>query len=150
MEMSTYGSDPLTPISHVVNHEWQREEKARADAKKAKQQQRRECRETHSLMWMQQEKEGLSLPPTIENTSSGSDDGVGWLDLEEEDEVPLATRAKGKEVVAQFVPSAVRARAAPTSAECVTLASEGAATGVRPAQGARRPHRPRRSASVRC
>jgi hypothetical protein len=36
METSAYGSDPPTPNSHVDNHERQQEEKAKADARKAK------------------------------------------------------------------------------------------------------------------
>jgi hypothetical protein len=92
MEMSSNGSDPPTPRSHAANRGRQQEEKERKDTEKETRKRREERRKVHSLVWVQWEKEGLSLPPTLENTRSDSDDDVGCSELEEgdEDEVPLA------------------------------------------------------------
>jgi hypothetical protein len=137
--MSAYGSDPLTPRSHVVNHVRQQEHKERKDAEKATRKRCEECRKAHSLVWVQWEKEGLSLPMILENTDSDSDGGVVWSELEEgsEDEVPLAAGARGKVVV--------QARAAAASAAGTTSAGEGTTTvgvpgtgGVSLAQGTKK------------
>jgi hypothetical protein len=76
MQTSTYGSDPFTPRSHAVNRVRQQEHKERKDAEKATRKRCEERRTAHSLVWVQQEKEGLSLPTAPENTGSDNDGGV--------------------------------------------------------------------------
>jgi hypothetical protein len=101
MQTSAFGSDPLTPRSHAVNRVRQQEHKERKDADKAMRTRHEERRKAHNLVWVQRDKEGLSLPTTPENMDSDSDDGVVWSELEEgsDDEVPLAAWAKGQDVV---------------------------------------------------
>jgi hypothetical protein len=50
MQTSAYGSDPLTPRSHVVNCEQQQEHKERKDAEKATRKRREERRKAHNLV----------------------------------------------------------------------------------------------------
>jgi hypothetical protein len=99
----------------------------------------------HNLVWVQWEKEGLSLPTTRKNTDNDSDnnDGVVWSELEEgsDDDAPLDAWAKGKDVV--------EARAAAASAAGVASAGEGTTTVCVPGMGARHRRRPRKNASVR-
>jgi hypothetical protein len=131
MQTSAYGSDPLTPSSHAVNRVRQQEHKERKDADKATRKRCEEHRKAHNLVWVQWEKEGLSLLMAPENTDIDSDGGVVWSELEEgsDDEVPLAAWAKGKDVV--------QTRDAAASAAGATSASEGTATvGVPSTEGA--------------
>jgi hypothetical protein len=129
----------------MVNRVQQQEHKERKDADKATRKRREEHRKAYNLVWVQQEKEGLSLPMTPENTDSDSDsDGdVVWSELEEgcDDDVPLAAWAKGKDVV--------QARAIAASATGATLASESTETvgvpgtgGVPSAQALKKHKRP--------
>jgi hypothetical protein len=85
---------------------------------------------------VQQEKKGLPLPPTPEDTSSGSD--TVWSKLEreeEEDEVPLASGDKGKKAVVLPAPSTARAGVVPASKAGATLAGEVTATRSVPGTG---------------
>jgi hypothetical protein len=101
---------------------------------------REERRKVHNLVWVQRDKECLSLLTTPENTDSDNDSenngGVVWSELEEgsEDEVLLAAWAKGKDVV--------QARAAAASTEGVASAGEGTVTVGVPG--------PRKKTNVRC
>jgi hypothetical protein len=55
----------------------QQEHKERKDADKATRKRCEERRKVHNLVWVQREKEGLSLPTTPENTDSDSDSDGG-------------------------------------------------------------------------
>jgi hypothetical protein len=118
-------------MSHVVNRVRQQEHKERYDADKATRKRREERCKVHNLVWVQWEKECLSLPTTPENTASNSDSdgGVVWSKLEEgsDDDVPLAAWTKAKDVV--------QARAAAASAAGTALAGEGTATVGVPSTG---------------
>jgi hypothetical protein len=111
----------------------QQEHNERKDADKATRKMREERRKVHNLVWVQRDKECLSLPTTPENTDSDNDSenngGVVWSELEEgsEDEVLLAAWAKGKDVV--------QARAAAASTEGVASAGEGTVTVGVPGTG---------------
>jgi hypothetical protein len=127
------------PRSHAVNRVQQQEHKERKDAEKATRKRREERRKAHNLVWVQREKEGLSLSTTPEDTDSNNDGGVVWSELEEgsEDEVPLAAWAKGKNVVQ------VRVAAAPQRAQ-LRLA-RALRWWVCPARGAHRRRRPQKT-----
>lgn len=77
------------------------------------------------------------LQPTPENTSSGSDAGIVWSEMERDDEeeeaddVSLATGTKGKEAAVQPVPSSTRACTAPAPKAGAALVGEGTAAGGR-------------------
>jgi hypothetical protein len=109
----------------------QQEHKEQKDVEKATRKRHEERRKTHSLVWVQWEKEGLSLPTTPENTDNNIDGGVVWSGLEEEseDEVPLAVGTKGKDVVL--------ARAAAASVAGAASAGEGTAMVGVPSTGGR-------------
>jgi hypothetical protein len=62
---------PLTPRSHAVNRMRQQEHKERKDADGTRKR-HEERRKAHNLVWVQWEKEGLSLPTTPENTDNDS------------------------------------------------------------------------------
>jgi hypothetical protein len=129
MQTSAYGLDSLTPRTHAVNRVRQQEHKEQKDVEKATRKRHEERRKTHNLVWVQWEKEGLSLPTTPENTDNNIDGGVVWSGLEEEseDEVPLAVGTKGKDVVL--------ARAAAASVAGAASAGEGTAMVGVPSTG---------------
>jgi hypothetical protein len=93
---------PPTPRSNAANRERQ-QEKASDSTKKKK-------------LRVQREKDGLSLPGTSDKANSDRDCEEGWSDFDaQEEEAPLASGGKGKDVIVQQPPSVERDCAAPWS-----------------------------------